>query len=100
MIACRANIESKEVLFASLCITTSSKSSDLQLKHVARSIRTMKYAERLYIEESARQLILQLLVLYVISCIFVRIIVDDDEKNFFNNMSAFLIESVFDNMSE
>ena len=38
--------------------------------------------------------------LYVISCIFVKIIVDDDEKNFFNNMSVFLIESISDNMNE
>ena len=62
MIACKANIESKEMLFVSLCITTSNKSSDLQLKHVAWFIRTMKYANRLYIEESAKQLVLQLLV--------------------------------------
>ena len=62
MIACKANIESEEMLCAFLCITTSNKSSDLQLKHVARSIRTMKYAKRLYSEESARQLVLQLLV--------------------------------------
>ena len=62
MIACKTNIESEKMLFASLYITTSNKSSDLQLKHVARSIRTMKYAKRLYSEESARQLILQLLI--------------------------------------
>ena len=62
MIICRANIEFEEMLFASLCTTTNSKSSDLQLKHVARSIRTIEQAERLYSKEFARQLVLQLLV--------------------------------------
>ena len=52
----------KKNLFAFFCITTSSKSSDLQLKHVVRLIRIIEHAERLYNEESARQLVLQLLV--------------------------------------
>ena len=62
MIACKANIELKKNLFASLCITTSNKSSDLQLKHVARSIRIIEHAKRLYNWKFAKQLILQLLV--------------------------------------
>ena len=62
MIACRANTESKKVLFAFLCITTNSKSNDLQLKHVARFIRTIQQTKRLYNWKFARHLVLQLLV--------------------------------------
>ena len=62
MIACKVNNESKEMLFASLCVTTNNKSRNLQLKHVVRSIRTIEYAKRLYNKEFARELTLQLLI--------------------------------------
>ena len=62
MAICRANTGSGGMLFAPLCTTTSNKPSDLQLKHVARFIRTIEQAERLYNKKSAKQLVLQLLV--------------------------------------
>ena len=62
MIACKTNIESEKNLFAFLCITTSNKSNDLQLKHVVRFIRIIQHAKRLYNEKFAKQLLLQLLI--------------------------------------
>ena len=62
MIACKANIESKKNLFASFCITTNNKSNDLQLKHVARFIRIIEHAKRLYNWKFTKQLVLQLLI--------------------------------------
>ena len=36
----------------------------------------------------------------MIFCIFVKIAVNNEKKNFFNNIKNFLIESIFDNMNE
>ena len=62
LIICKANIEFEKMLFASLCTTTNNKSSDLQLKHVARIIRTIEQTKQLYNEKFAKQLVLQLLI--------------------------------------
>ena len=62
LIICKTNIEFEKMLFAFLCTTTNNKSSDLQLKHVVRFIRTIQQTKRLYNKESAKQLVLQLLI--------------------------------------
>ena len=36
----------------------------------------------------------------MIFCIFDKFVVNDEKKNFFNNIKIFLIKSIFDNMNE
>ena len=62
LIICKTNIEFEKILFAFLCTITNNKSNDLQLKHVARIIRTIEQTKRLYNEKFAKQLVLQLLI--------------------------------------
>ena len=62
MIFCKTNIEFEKMLFVFFCTTTNNKSSNLQLKHVVRTICTIEQTKQLYNRKFEKQLISQLLI--------------------------------------